>query len=79
MGMLQKDVKKRWTIKMIKESKWINDGYKVPLSQLGTEILSNVNIDEIESKGISIAAIMAAKRFAKKLANRRRKPEVEVN
>lgn len=32
MGMLEKDVKKRWTIKMIKESKWINDGYKVPLS-----------------------------------------------
>ena len=32
-GLLNRDAKQRWTLEKVKDSKWINEGYKVPLCQ----------------------------------------------
>eukprot|EP00347_Sterkiella_histriomuscorum_P005259 403357278 len=66
MRMLEKNPKKRVTLKELKRNSWLNDGYTVSLDSKEADFFANYTEDELKNKGVPLQAIVYAKKLAKK-------------
>lgn len=68
LRMLDKNLLTRATLDELKKDKWLNEGYAVSLDSKEADFFANYTEDELIDEGIPLAAIVNAKKLAKKWA-----------
>jgi serine/threonine protein kinase len=68
LRMLDKNLLTRASLDELKKDKWLNEGYAVSLDSKEADFFANYTEDELIDEGIPLAAIVNAKKLAKKWA-----------